>query len=217
MSGTMTSDALIQQLNWRYAVKKFDASRRIPADQWSALEQALVLAPSSFGLQPWRFVVVTDRAVREKLVAHSWSQRQVADASHLVVFAVRKGIGPADADRLVARMAEVRQVTKESLEPYRQMMLGTLSNPPKDFGLDEWSGRQVYIALGQYMAAAAMLGIDTCPMEGIEPAAYDEALGLKGTGYGTLCACPAGYRAADDKYALAPKVRYRAEDVIKRV
>ena len=131
MTGVMTSQAVIGQLNWRYAVKKFDAMRTIPADQWSALEQALVLAPSSFGLQPWKFVVVTDRAVREKLVAHSWSQRQVADASHLVVFAVRKGIGPADADRLVARMAEVRHVTKESLEPYRQMMLGTLSNPPK--------------------------------------------------------------------------------------
>jgi nitroreductase len=83
--------------------------------------------------------------------------------------------------------------------------------------LDAWQSRQVYIALGQFMAAAAVIGIDTCPMEGIEPAKYDEILGLAGTGYATVVGCAAGYRATDDKYATTPKVRFRTEDVVVRV
>ena len=209
------NETLLRQLNWRYAVKKFDPARRIPADDWRTLEQALVLTPSSFGLQPWRFVVVTDQSVKERLVPLSWGQRQVADASHMVVFAIRRRVGPAEVDRHAARTAEVRGVAPESLAGFRKVVNNFLATP--GFDADDWSARQVYIALGNFMTAAAMLGIDTCPMEGIDPAKYDEVLGLPAEGCATVVGCAAGYRADDDKYAVAAKVRFPAEEVIRRV
>ena len=208
---------LLEALNWRYAVKKFDPTRKIPAATWSALEQALVLSPSSFGIQPWRFLVVTDPAVRAKLVPVSWGQTQPADCSHHVVFAVKKGLGEPEITRYIARTAEVRGVPPESLTGFKNMMLGSLQKAAAAGYLDAWQTHQVYIALGQFMASAALVGIDTCPMEGIEPARYDEILGLAGTGYATVVTCAAGYRAADDKYALLPKVRFPVSEVVQHV
>lgn len=213
----VTPDALVRQLTWRYAVKQFDASRKIPPATWAALEQALLLTPSSFGLQPWAFFVVRDPAKREALVASSWGQRQVVDASHMVVFAVRKGLSTADVDAYVARIAEVRGVAPAALAGYRKMMVGFVTRPADQFDVDDWSARQVYIALGQFMTAAAMLGVDTCPMEGLDPKAYDRILGLEGTGYATVCACPAGYRASGDALATQPKVRYPLPDVVRTI
>lgn len=209
--------SLIQQLHWRYAVKRFDPAKKIPADTWAALEKALVLTPSSFGLQPWRFVVVVDQATREKLVPLSWKQTQPADCSHFVVFAARDRMTEDDIDRLISRTAEVRGVGVETLAGYRKMMIGTLVTPAAGFDVKHWAALQAYIALGNFMTAAAMIGVDTCPMEGIEPAKYDELLGLPNEGYSTIVACAAGYRAADDKYATLPKVRFRDEEVIRRV
>ena len=211
----IASETLLTQLRWRYATKKFDPTKKISAADWRALEETLVLAPSSFGLQPWRFIVVSNPAVREKLVPVSWGQRQVADASHLVIFAIKRGLNAADVDRFMDRTAEVRNVPAVSLDGFKQMLLGFLAKP--GFDVDAWAARQVYIALGQFMAGAALLGIDACPMEGLEPARYDEILGLEKEGYATVVACPAGYRAADDKYATLPKVRFAPEQVITRV
>jgi nitroreductase len=213
----ITEAQLLSALNWRYATKKFDSAKKIPAGTWAALESALILAPSSFGLEPWKFIIVTDPAVKQKLVAASWGQTQPADCSHLVVFAFKKDLGPTDVDKLVARTVATRGGSASALDGYKSMMLQSLAGAKAAGTLDTWQSRQVYIALGQFMAAAALLGVDTCPMEGIVPAQYDEILGLAGTPYTTLCACPAGYRAADDKYASAPKVRLPAGEVIKRV
>jgi nitroreductase len=213
----ITAPQLLEALNWRYATKKFDPTKKIPADIWSALEQALVLSPSSFGIQPWKFLVITDPAVKGKLVPVSWGQTQPLDSSHHVVFAVRKGLGEADLDRYLARAAEVRGVTVESLAGFKQVMLGSINKAAAAGVLDNWQTHQIYIALGQFMASAALLGVDTCPMEGIEPAKYDEVLGLSGSGYATVVACAAGYRAADDKYATTPKVRFKAADVVRHI
>lgn len=211
----ISPEALLRQLNWRYATKKFDASRTISPEDWQTLEQALILTPSSYGLQPWKFVVVTDPGIRQELVGHSWRQSQVADASHLVVLAIKKDLGEPEIDRHLIRVSEVRGIALESLAGFRKLLIGSLV-PPKGFEINEWATRQAYIALGSFMTAAAMLGIDTCPMEGINPAKYDELLGLTELGYATVVACPAGYRADDDKYAAIPKVRYKADDVILR-
>jgi len=204
-------------LQWRYATKKFDAARTIPAETWAALERALVLAPSSFGLQPWRFVVVRDRATREKLSAAAWGQRQPVDCSHFVVFAGRKGYDTRDLEHFIGRTAEVRGVSRESLKGYADIIAGSVERARQGGSLDSWVARQVYIALGQFMASAALLGVDVCPMEGLDPAKFDAILGLPALGYTTLCAGAAGYRAADDKYAGAPKVRFAAEEVIINV
>jgi nitroreductase len=217
ISAVSTPEQLLQQLQWRYATKKFDPTRKIPDDVWDLLEQSLVLAPSSFGLQPWKFFVVRNSELRQQLVAHSWGQTQVADASHLVVLAIKKDLDADYVDRYVARMAEVQQVPVENLQKFSGVIKGFLEKPPYPLDVNEWSTRQVYLALGQYMTCAAMLGIDTCPMEGIVPTKYDELLGLPEQGYSTVVACPAGYRAEDDKYASMPKVRFRTQDVVQHI
>lgn len=208
---------LLAQLRWRYATKKFDAQKKIPATTWSALEQALVLSPSSFGLQPWKFYVVESPAVREQLKAASWGQSQVTDASHLVVFTVKKSMGPADVDRLVDAMVKERGADRAQLEGYRQMMLGFVAKVPFGITQEEWSARQVYIAVGQLLASAAMLGVDACPIEGLDPAAYDRVLGLEAKGYRTLCSAALGYRASDDRHANLAKIRYPLAEMVERV
>jgi nitroreductase len=208
-------EAVVAQLGWRYAVKKFDRARRIDDATWQALEKALVLAPSSFGLQPWRFLVVENAALRTQLRAASWKQAQVEDGSHLVVFAIRTPLGKADVTRWMARLHEVRGTPQAELDGYQKMIEGFIARP--GFDVAGWCARQAYIALGPFMTAAALLGVDTCPMEGIDPAAYDRILGLPATGYATVVACVAGYRAADDRFATLPKVRYAHGDMVLRV
>ncbi|MCC6230400.1 MAG: NAD(P)H-dependent oxidoreductase [Phycisphaerales bacterium] len=206
---------LIENLSWRYATKQFDSARKIPADQWTTLEQAMTLSPSSFGLQPWGFVVVTDPKVREKLRSVSWNQPQITDASHLVVFCAKTNLGRADVQRYIDRIAQVRGVPQDALAGFRDMMLGKVEAP----GADNlpWSQRQVYIALGFFLSAAAMLGIDACPMEGFDPAKYNEILGLTSQGLTATVIATAGYRSANDSYAALKKVRFEPSDIIKRV
>ena len=211
----VSNETVLRQLQWRHATKKFDATKTIPADDWTTLEQTLILTPSSYGLQPWKFVVITDPATKAKLLPLSWGQRQVVDASHVVVFAIRRNLSETDIDKYLVRIVEVRGGSVEALAGFRRMMVGGLLGGAMD--LNHWASLQAYIALGQFMTTAAMLGIDTCPMEGIEPAKYDEVLGLNELGYGTVVACVAGYRASDDKYASIAKVRFKAEDVLIRV
>ncbi len=216
MSTLQPSD-LLAQLHWRYATKSFDASRKIPADVWAALEESLVLTPSSFGLQPWKFVVVTDPAVRTQLSAVSWNQPQPVECSHHVVFAARKAMDEAEVDRFLASTVAVRGGKVEDLAPYRGMMTGFIANAAKQGWLGEWAVRQAYIAIGQFMASCAVLGVDACPMEGISTTDYDRILGLADGDYRTVVACAAGYRTATDKYASLPKVRYAAGEVISHV
>jgi nitroreductase len=208
---------LLDALNWRYATKVFDATKKIPADVWSALEKTLVLTPTSYGLQPYQFLVVQDAAKRAALLPHSWGQKQVVDCSHYVVFTARTDMKEADVTRLIARISAVRGVPAESLNFYRDMMLGDVVNGPRGKAAHEWAARQCYIALGNVMTAAAVLGVDACPMEGINPAEYDKILKLDGTGYKTVVALALGYRATGDKYASLAKVRYEAADLVKTV
>ncbi len=213
----ISTEVVKQKLHWRYATKKFDPNRKIPPEIWLVLEESLRLAPSSFGLQPWQFVVVNNPAIRAQLLAHSWGQKQVVDASHLVVLALQTNIGVSDVDRYLQRVATVQGVPLENLQGFGNLIKGFLTQPPYPLNLEEWAARQVYIALGQLMTVAAFLGIDTCPMEGFIPAKYDEILGLDKTCYRSVVVCPVGYRAEDDKNAQRPKVRYEKNDVFMYV
>jgi nitroreductase len=217
MSRPVANDLLLGQLRWRYAVKKFDRTKKIAPADWATLEEVLVLTPSSYGLQPWKFVVVTDQATKERLVPHSFNQPQVADGSHVVVFCIRKPLRSEHIDAHVVRSAEVHGIPPEALVKYRSRMVGDLIDGPRNAKLLEWASNQVFIALGNFMTAAAMLAIDTCPMEGFEPAKYERELGLTQRGLGAAVVCVAGYRAADDKYATTKKVRFKIEDVIERI
>jgi nitroreductase len=213
----MDTQELLKALEWRYATKIFDATKKIPADVWKTLEQALVLTPSSYGLQPYRFLVISDPAKRAALLPHSWGQKQVADASHFVVFTARTEMKEADVDRFIKRTTDVRKLPAGAFNPYRDMMIGDVVNGPRGKIAHEWATRQTYIALGNLMTCAAVLGVDACPMEGLVPAEYDKVLNLNGSGYATVVACALGYRAAIDKYANLAKVRYETKDVVHYV
>jgi nitroreductase len=206
---------LLENLNWRYATKKFDSTKTIAAETWAALEESLVLTPSSYGLQPWKFWVITNTELREQLKPLSWNQAQVTDCSHYVVFAIKKNLSLEHLDHFIARTAEVRGITVEAIAGYRNIMASDVIYGPRSLTVNEWATRQVYIALGNFMTSAAMIGVDTCPMEGIEAPKYDKLLGLSEKGYATVVACAAGYRAEDDKYANLAKVRFLKDEVIE--
>lgn len=208
-------DQLQEALGWRYATKKFDPAKRIPSDVWKALEASLVQSPSSYGLQPYKFVVLTDPAIREQVRAASWNQAQVTDCSHYVVLAIRKGMGEEWVDKFLARTAEVRGATIEALAGYKSYIMGDLVKGARAAVVDDWAARQAYIAFGTLMLAAATLGVDACPIEGMVPAKVDEILGLGNQGLGSVAACALGYRSADDKYASLPKVRFPAETLVE--
>ena len=213
----ISNATLLDALNWRYATRKFDPARIIDPETWHALEQSLVLAPSSVGLQPWKFYVIIDPAMKSRLTPAAFNQTQVNDCSHFVVFTVRQNLGADHVDRHVARMVEVLGVAPESLTRFSQMAIGNLEKARDEARLDTWQSHQLYIALGQFIASAAILGVDTCPMEGFTPAKFDDILGLADTGYASVVACAAGYRAADDKGAERKKVRFKTDDVIVRI
>jgi len=202
-------------LNWRYAVKAFDASRQIEPATWAALESSLVMSPSSYGLQPWKFLVIGAGALRAELRPHSWNQSQITDASHLVVFLAKRTITPADLDRLIDATSTVRGVPAEQLGFYRDLMQKDLLDGPRSQQIERWASNQVYIALGTFMTAAALLGVDTCPIEGFSPAEYDRILGLESSPYRSSVVCAAGYRDSSDKYAGLAKVRYSPAELIE--
>jgi nitroreductase len=210
-------EQLLQALEWRYATKIFDPAKKIPADLWAALEKTLVLTPTSYGLQPYHFLIVQEAEQRAALLPHSWGQKQVVDCSHFVVFTARTDMKEADVAKLIARISSVRGRSAESLNFYRDMMLTDVVHGARGKIAHEWAARQCYIALGNLMTAAALLGVDACPMEGLEAAEYDKVLHLNGSGYATVVACALGYRAAGDKYATLAKVRYPAQDLVRVV
>lgn len=213
---TVAPSRLIERLEWRYATKAYDSGRKIDPETWSALESALHLTASSGGLQPWAFVVVTDPEIRGKLVAASYGQTQVRDASHLVVFAARTDFDEQAVDAHVRRTAEVRDVPVESLASFRGMLVGGIVTAKDPVARREWAARQTYIALGTLLTSAALLGVDATPMEGINPAVFDDLLGLGPLGLTTTVIATLGYRSERDRYAAMPKVRFPKEQVFLR-
>jgi nitroreductase len=213
----MTHPSLLDDLRWRYATKHFDRDKVIPAETWKLLEESLVLTPSSYGLQPWVFLVVTDAETKAKLLPHSWKQAQVVDCSHFVVFASKTTIDSEYIDSNFARTSELRGVPVESMHGYRNMIVKNLVHDARSGATEEWAARQSYIALGQFMLACALLRVDACPMEGFVPAEFDKILGLTARGLTTTVCCAAGYRAESDKYAGLAKVRFPAEKMVEYI
>jgi nitroreductase len=213
---TLTSADLIKQLNWRYATKKFDTARKIDDQTFATLEQAVRLAASSYGLQPWKFVVVTDPAVKSKLPAASYNQPQPADCSHLVVISRIATLDEAYLDHYVELTGQVRSLTSEKKQAFKDMMAGFIKKTP-EAEKAVWSAKQCYIALGFLLSAAAMLGVDACPMEGFDKDAYDKILDLPAKGCNSMVLCALGYRSPDDAYADLAKVRFPASETVLRI
>ncbi|MEN9621855.1 MAG: hypothetical protein RLZZ67_289 [Candidatus Parcubacteria bacterium] len=204
---------IIKALNWRYATKAFDPSKKVSEEDFSTIIESMRLSASSFGLQPWKFIVVSNPEVRAKIRAASWDQTQVTDASHLVVLTVRNDVNEAFVDKYIASIAETRGMKTSDLQGYADMMKGTIK-PQTAEQVKSWSSRQVYIPLGTALLAAATKGIDACPMEGFDHAQVDKILGLDALGVSSLAFLTLGYRSADDKTAQYKKVRYSKEEVV---
>jgi nitroreductase len=208
---------LIAQLNWRYATKKFIPDRKIGSDDWAALEETLRLSPSSGGLQPWKFIVVTDPGIRATLLPASYNQSQITDASHVVVFAAKTGFNESDVEEHLKNVAHTQGTSIESLAPLRNMLVGGIIRSMDETKRNAWARNQAYIALGTFLTSAALIGIDACPMEGFDHSRYDEILGLKASGLESVVIAAAGYRSSTDRHARAPKVRFAREQVIARL
>lgn len=205
--------SILEALNWRYATKVFDKDKKVSDVDLAELLEALRLTPSSFGLQPWKFIVVKDPAVRAKLRAVAWDQSAVTDASYFIIFTALRDMNEAHADRFLGMMSETTGTPIEKLAGYKKMILDFIS-AMDERARGEWNARQVYIALGELLTLCAVKEIDACPMEGFDPQKFDEILGLANTPYTTRVACAIGYRSSEDKYALAKKVRFNKDEVI---
>ncbi|NLR90448.1 NAD(P)H-dependent oxidoreductase [Flammeovirga agarivorans] len=207
---------LIESLNWRYATKKFDASKKINQATVNTILEAGNLSASSYGLQPWKLVLVETPELRQKLVEHAWGQQQVADASHLIVIARDADLTAEDVEAFVKNVATTRELPEEALADYKGMMLNTVNTLPAE-AKDVWVSKQAYIVLGNLLAACAQLGVDSTPMEGFVPEKFDEVLGLDKHGLKSTVILPIGYRAEDDAYQHLAKVRKDINEVVVKL
>jgi nitroreductase len=212
---SISPQVLLQALQWRYATKSFDPEKKLTTDQWQVLQESLRLAPSSYGAQPWKFIVVQDSELRKKLRAVSWNQSQVTDCSHYVVIVAHEKMNEAHIDAYLADIVETRGVTLDSLKGFKAAMMGDLVKGPRSETILHWAQRQCYIAMGFLMESAALLKVDACPIEGLDPVAYNDILGLKGTEWGVVATVALGFRKSTDQFVDAKKVRFSAERVIE--
>lgn len=201
------SSSVIEKLLWRYSVKLFDSDRKLSENQLENVLESMRLSASSFGLQPWKFLVITNPALRTELQKHAWNQVQVTTCSHLIVLCAKKEMNLEDVRVYIEDVAKTRGVSLDSLVGYRKMMEGFVSSQTKE-QQSAWIKNQIYIVLGSLLTFCAMEGIDACPMEGFSPKDFDQILGLDKKGLTTTVLCPIGYRSPQDPYAKAAKVRF---------
>ena len=210
------NEVILRGLNWRYATKAYDASKKVSDADWATIEAAISLAPSSFGIQPFKFFVINDPETRVKLKVAAYGQPQITDASHLVAFAYKKTLTDGDIEHFVERIAEVRGAPREALVDYENVMKGSAKKAVDGGYVETWNSRQAYSPLGFLLQTAAMLGIDATPMEGFDAAQFNEILGL--TDYSVVVLAAVGYRdAANDWLEPLAKVRKPDDEIIVRI
>lgn len=196
----------LTSLQWRYATKKFDASKQLSPEQIDVLKQCFNLTATSYGLQPLQLVVIKHKELQEQLLPHSFQQQQIVTASHLLVICIEKNIDAEFINRYFELTKNIRNTPEEILKPFREFLL-------KDFGakpqqeLEQWAINQAYLALGNLLTVCAEEKIDACPMEGFDAEKYDEILKLKEKNLKSVLILPVGYRAEDDIFADFEKVR----------
>ena len=212
----MQNSEFLSSLQWRYATKSFDSTKKLTEEQLQYVLEAFRLSASSFGLQLWKCVVVENPEIRKTLQGHSWGQSQIVDASHLLVFCRLHSVDASHVDSFIADIAQTRGAPVAALEGYANMMKGTIASRDAE-SLARWMGHQVYLALGTVLSACAVAGIDSCPMEGFDPAKYNEVLGLTEKNLVAQVVLPIGFRSENDTYSQLKKVRYSLDAIVEKI
>lgn len=206
----------IENQNWRYATKKFDALKKVSNDDLKTLKEAIQLSTSSYGLQPYKVFIIENPEIRKQLQPVSWGQTQIVDASHLFVFANYVSIDESHIDNYISNIAKSRKLNIENLKGYGDFMKSKILTLSKE-ELSVWTSKQTYLALGNLINAAAELKIDVTPMEGFEPEKYNEILKLNELGLNASLVAPIGYRHEDDANQHLVKVRKPIEELFETI
>ncbi|MCG8575037.1 MAG: NAD(P)H-dependent oxidoreductase [Flavobacteriales bacterium] len=205
--------SIIESLKWRSAIKQFDPEKKVSAEDLTALLEAADLAPTSGGFQTFKVIAISNDQLKSELLQASYGQKQVVDCSHILVFAYETNIGEQTVLDYIKLAAETRNHPESELDGYRDSMFGFI-NSMDQTARNTWGRSQTYIALGMVMAAAAALKIDSCPMEGLDPVAYQKLLGLEDKNLMPVAILPIGYRSEEDYYSKLPKVRKGRENLV---
>jgi nitroreductase len=207
---------ILENMNWRYATKKFDAEKAIKEADLEVLKEAVQLSASSYGLQPYKILLIKDMVLRKKLQEVSFMQPQIADADYLVVFCNYTKLGDKEIDEYVRLTGEKRQIPVENLQNFAGMMKAKVSKmSPEE--LKNWTAKQAYIALGTLLSSAAELRIDACPMEGFQAEKYNEILDLDKENLSAAVIATIGYRSSEDETQFYKKVRKEKADLYKHL
>ena len=202
----------IENANWRYATKKYDTTKKVSVEDLEILKKAISLTATSYGLEPYKILIIENPQVRQQLVPASWGQSQVADASHLLVFASVIDFGNEQMDAYFKNLVETRQIPMEAVQGYADFMKSNINSRSLE-DRNIWTSKQAYLAMGNLLNAAAELKIDVTPMEGIDAAQYDEILGLNELGLHAVLSAPIGYRHQEDATQHYKKVRKSNADL----
>ncbi len=203
---------LTENLNWRYATKKFDSTKTVSQEDLDTIMEAIRLSASSYGLQPYHVFVISDEETKAKLQPASWNQSQIIEASHIIVFANKPNFGEELINSFFDNVSQTRKIPSEKLKGYSDFMKSRLVGLSKD-EKNVWTAKQAYLAMANAMNAAAELKIDSCPMEGFEPEKYNEILGLTDKGLNATVVLPIGYRSEEDDTQHHAKVRLSKEEL----
>lgn len=206
---------IIEDLNWRYAVKKYDPNKKLSTEQVEVIKESLRLVPTSYGIQPLKYLIVENTELREELKVASYGQSQVTDASHLIVICSYLDVFDEHIDTYMKNIVEIRDVTLESTAKfgdYIKEIVSKLTRQEKE----EWNSKQAYIALGQLMHTCASMRIDATPMEGFDNDRYDEILNLKDQNLRATLVCAIGYRSEEDHAQHRKKVRRFHQELFER-
>lgn len=197
---------ILESLKWRYATKKFDNEALIPEKDIQLIKEAFNLTATSYGLQPIKLLVIQNKELQKQLVPHSMNQQQVAQASHVLVFCIVTDIDSNYIESYFERVKDIRETPDTILKPFREFLVDDFKGKSSE-KIEDWATKQAYLAMGNLLTVCAVEGIDACPMEGFEPAAFDEMLELSSKNLKSVLVMPIGYRAEDDPFAEFKKVR----------
>ena len=207
---------VLGQLGWRYAVKRFDPTRKLAEGKLEILLESARMTASSLGLQPYRLLLVKDPSIREMLVEHAYGQTKVAEASHLLILATFRRIDEAIIEEHIRLTREVRSLDDEQMAGFIRMMRGFLRGKSES-ELHEWARHQTYIVLGNLLTVCALQEVDACPMEGFKPEAFDRILNLEEKNLTATVLLPVGFRSREDSYQREKKVRKSREDFLLEI